>query len=118
MCFVTYRARVSSASSQLEVRETHLLHESSEQLLCLTAHNLLSMLCLNLIAFHGGSPLPKVGRHFSNFDVELNVFVLFLSDHESVVEMKVQENYDVVVWWLEESKFDVVIKNFDLLTAA
>ena len=55
----------------------------------------------------------NVGRDFADFDVELNVDVSFLADHDSVFQMKMQNHNHFFVARLEDRVLDIHVQNIN-----
>lgn len=54
-----------------------------------------------------------VGRDFTDFDVELDVDVALLADHDAVFEMEVEDHYHFFVAGLEDRVFDIHVQNIN-----
>mmetsp|Transcript_15432 Transcript_15432/g.39868 ORF Transcript_15432/g.39868 Transcript_15432/m.39868 type:complete len:215 (-) Transcript_15432:1752-2396(-) len=96
----------------------HLIHVRLKKFLRFCAHDLFAVLGLYFVPLHRRRPLAKIGGHLADLDVELDVPVLLLANHQAVVQVEVDQNYNVVVRRLKEGVFDVVIENLDPFTTA
>lgn len=54
---------------------------------------------------------------FTDFRVELNVDVLFLSEHDCVLQVEMKQDNHLSIARLEECAFDVVVENVDLVSS-
>ena len=56
-------------------------------------------------------------KYNSDLDIELDINVSLLSDHNSIFEMKMNDHNHFLVAWLEYCMFYVFVKNIDLVSS-
>lgn len=61
--------------------------------------------------------LPQVSRDLSHFSVELYVDVFLLSEHDSMLQMEMQQNDHLTVARLEKSVLYIVVEDVDFVSS-